>query len=63
MSVTRDQVIKAIKALQQFQEKSESSNAKSKKASQSLTENEEYIFVTASLYRVPKPHNTLPIPM
>lgn len=58
MSVNRAQVIKAIKALKEYQEKKTTTSKKL-----DLIENEDYIYVTASLYRVPTQKNTLPIPM
>lgn len=63
MSVSKIQVIKAIKALKQFRESKTTDSSKKKKSTLTLTSNEDYIYVTASLYRIPKPLNTLPIPM
>lgn len=58
MSVNRTQVIKAIKALKEYKEKKATTSKKME-----LIENEDYIYVTASLYRIPIQKNTLPIPM
>ena len=58
--IKRNQVIKAIKALQEFKA-AQSQKPGNKKAK--LIEDEEYIYVTASMYKIYKPANTVPIPL
>lgn len=60
MSVNRDQIIKAIKATKAYKE---SDAYVDDKSTNLLAESEDFVFITASLYRIPNPKNTLPISM